>query len=431
MTGMRYKRYLLVLLLVTYAFNNVDRLVLGLVLQDIKLDLNLTDTQLGYLTGLAFALFYSVMGLPIARWADRGNRIVIISITTALWSVMLALSAAASNFIQLMLIRVGVAVGEAGCLAPSQSLLADHFDRAERPRAFALFMLAGPLSVLLAYLVGGWLNEHYGWRMTFVLIGAPGLILSVLTWLTLREPRVAKHTSVLDVVPSASPVADLGTVLRTLWKIRTFRHLVLCFAILLFFSSGIQQWQPAFFMRTHGLKTAELGAWFAAIFASASLIGIYLGGEWASRFAAGNESLQLKVAGGMYCLFGVVSALVYLSPWLWLAFALLFVATLLATAANGPLFAMIQTLVPERMRATAIAALLLVANLIGMGLGPLATGGMSDLFRPWAGEDSLRYALIALSPGYFWCMWHVLRASRTIAHDMQATTACIQPAFAP
>src|SRR5687767_13558141 len=177
-----YKNYLLGLLTLILLFNCVDRLALGLLLQEIKIDLNLSDTQLGFLSGIAFALFYSIMGIPIARWADRGNRTVIISLTTAVWSLMVALCGAAGSFMQLMLIRIGVAIGEAGCVPPAHSLIADYFSRAERPRAVAIYMLGGPLSVIIGNFLAGWLNEFYGWRMTFAILGLPGLVLAALAW---------------------------------------------------------------------------------------------------------------------------------------------------------------------------------------------------------------------------------------------------------
>src|SRR5882762_8997075 len=170
-----YKKYLLVLLLVILAFNYVDRLTLGLLLQDIKVDLSLSDTQLGFLSGISFALFYSVMGIPIARWADRGNRVTIISITTVLWSAAVALCGVAGSFPQLLLIRIGVAVGEAGCIPPAHSLIADYFTRAQRPRAVAMYMLGSTLSMLIGYYLAGWLNAHYGWQTMFKLLAVPGI----------------------------------------------------------------------------------------------------------------------------------------------------------------------------------------------------------------------------------------------------------------
>lgn len=425
-----YKNYLLTVLLVILAFNCVDRLALGIVLQDIKVDLELSDSQLGFLSGIAFALFYSVMGLPIARWADRGNRVTIITITTALWSAAVALCGMAGSFLQLLLIRIGVAVGEAGCIPPAHSLIADHFTRAERPRAVAIYMLGGPLSMMIGYFVAGWLNEFYGWRVTFMLLGLPGLGLAALAWFTVREPRrdkptlnVASQLAATSLGQSKSAALSpaqpkLKEVCVSLGANSTFRHLLLGFSVMYFFGYGISQWQPAFFIRSFGMQTGELGTWFAVIWGGGGLLGTYWGGEWASRLAAHNERLQLKAAAVVYCSFGVISTSIYLSPNPYLAFGAMGLAAVGVTSANGPLFATVQTLVPPRMRAMSIAIIYLFANLIGMGLGPLTAGALSDAFRPWAGEESLRYALLILSPGYLWGAWHVWRASRTVAQDL-------------
>lgn len=411
-----YKRYLLCVLLALLAFNYVDRLALGLLLQDIKTDLHLSDTQLGLLSGIAFALFYSIMGIPLARWADRGNRVTIISLTAAVWSVMVALCGLATSFAQLLLIRVGVAIGEAGCIPPAHSLIADYFTRAERPRALAVYMLGEPASVFIGYLFAGWLNEFYGWRVTFMLLGLPGLALAILAYFTLREPRRAELTRKTAAALASAP--DLREVCCTLWANITFRHLLLSFAVVYFFGAGIGQWQAAFFRRSHGLNTGELGTWFVCIQGLGALIGTYVGGQWASRRAANNEPLQLKAMAIMYSSFGALSAFVYLSPTYPVAFALMAVATIGGATTAGPLFATIQTLVPERMRATSIALIYFFANLIGMGLGPLAAGTLSDLLRPVFGEESLRYALLALCPGYVWAGWHLWRASRTVSRDL-------------
>src|SRR5262245_16277442 len=187
-----YKRYLLVLLTAIMVCNYVDRLALGLLLQDIKVDLELSDTQLGFLTGIAFAVFYAVMGIPIARWADRGNRVTIIWVTSALWSVAAALCGYAANFVQLLLARIAVGVGEAGCMPASQSLISDYFSRSERPRALSIFMLGIPISVVIGYFAAGWFNELYGWRATYIILGLPAVALALVTGLTLREPRLNK-----------------------------------------------------------------------------------------------------------------------------------------------------------------------------------------------------------------------------------------------
>jgi predicted MFS family arabinose efflux permease len=414
-----YQHYLLTVLLLVLAFNYVDRLAFGLVLQDIKLDLGLTDTQLGLLSGIAFALFYSVMGIPLARWADRGNRITLITVTTSLWSAAVALCGIASSFIHLLLIRIGVAVGEAGCIPPAHSLIADHFPRAERPRAVSIYMLGKPLSMVIGYFFAGWLNEIYGWRVTFMLLGVPGLALAALVWLTLREPRRKTPAPRLDTATASSVSQPAMTdVFRTLWSCVTFRHLLVGFSISMFFNYGIGQWQPAFFIRSHGLETGELGTAFALIWGGGGLLGTYLGGALASRYAAGNEQLQLKGAGVMFGLFAITFVLIYLTRNLYVAFVLMGLAAVGSYTINGPFFATMQTLVPARMRGVSIAIIYLFANLIGMGLGPVAAGALSDALRAWAGEESLRYALLALSPGYLWAGWHLWMAGQTVTRDL-------------
>jgi MFS transporter, Spinster family, sphingosine-1-phosphate transporter len=427
MNARSYRRYLLAVLMVILAFNYVDRLALGLLLQDIKADIHITDTQLGVLSGIAFALFYSIMGIPIARWADRGNRASIITVTTALWSIAVALCGTAGTFLQLLVIRVGVAVGEAGCIPPAHSLIADYFTRTERPRAVAIYMLGAPLSMLVGYLVAGWLNELYGWRMTFVLLGLPGVVLALLAWFTLRDPRRSSAgVSVISPIPlsangnASTAEPSMKEVCLTLWSKPTFRHLLLCFSVVSFFGYGLLQWQPAFFVRSYGLQTGELGTWFALITGGGGLLGTYLGGEWASRHAAGNERLQLRGIAVMYCAFGAISACAYVVTDYHVAFALMAVATVGIYSVSGPLFATIQTLVPARMRAMSIAILYLFANLVGMGFGPLAAGALSDAFRPWAGEESLRYALLVLCPGYVWAATHLWLGSRTVVRDLAA-----------
>jgi MFS family permease len=412
-----YRNYLLTGLLVILVCNYVDRLALGLMLQDIKTDLHLTDTQLGFLSGIAFALFYSVMGVPIARWADRGNRTMIIALTAGLWSVAVMLCGAAASFVQLLLIRVFVAVGEAGCTPPAFSLIADYFDRAERPRAAAIYGLGGPLSTIVGFFFAGWLNQLYGWRITFVVLGAPGLLLAALAFLTFRDPRRARGAQ--DSAQSANE-PGLGEVCATLWSSVTFRHLLLCLAVMFFFIYGILQWLPTMMIRSFNLTGGQLGTSLALTFGVAGVLGAYLGGELATRYAPQNERLQLRALGLSISGAGGLSFLAYLSTSSIVVLGLTGLAMLALNTVNGPLFATVQTLVPERMRAVAFSLVYLVANLVGMGLGPLAAGILSDAMQPWAGNESLRYALLILSPGYFWAAWHAWQASRTVARDLAA-----------
>lgn len=425
----RYKNQLLLILALVLAFNYVDRTVLGLTLQSIKADFSLSDTQLGFLTGISFALFYSVMGVPIARWADRGDRTRIIALTTVLWTIATILSGLTRTFWQLVLVRVCTAVGEAGCIPPAHSLIAETFSRPERARAVSRYMLGAPLSGLFGYYLGGWLNELYGWRATFILLGLPGLVVAGLVVLVLREPRRQRTATApapdtgstqAPAVP-ASPPPEFKQVCATLWRNRAFRHLLLCVSINYFFGYGLNFWQPAFFVRSYGLHTGELGTWFTLIFSVGGAIGTWFGGEWASSRARNNEQKQLNRTAVAYAGFGVISSLTYLAPNQYWAFALLAVGALGVTTAAGPMFSVIQTVVPENMRAVAVALIYFCANLIGMGFGPLAAGALSDALYPTFHEDSLRYTLLALSPGYLWCAWHLWRAARLVPNYVSST----------
>jgi MFS transporter, Spinster family, sphingosine-1-phosphate transporter len=422
------KNYLLLLLVAIFAFNNVDRLVLALTLQDIKIDLHLSDTQLGLLSGIAFAFFYAVAGIPIARWADRGNRVVIISLCTALWSVAAALCGFAANFLQLLLIRMAAAVGEAGCVPPSHSLITSYFTRPERPRAFSRYMLAIPIGVIIGWFLGGWLNQFYGWRTTFLLLGLPGLVLAALAWSTVREPRQggqrADSYTLGDSLSSEHEAAGLRLsesnmkdVCMVLWTNVTFRNLLFGYSLSFLFGSGIQQWQATFFIRSFGLNTGELGGWLTLIGGVCGFFGTYLGGELSARHASGNERRQLQAVAIAYCGYGVISIFAFLSHNYHVTFLLMAIAAVLLTAVLGPLFATIQTIVPANMRAVSIAVVYLVANVVG-GLGPVAAGILSDALAPHVGNESLRYALVILWPGYFGGAWYLWRASQTVGRHL-------------
>lgn len=416
----RYRNYLLVVLLVVLAFNSADRLALGIALQNIKGDLHLSDSQLGFLTGLAFTAFYAIAGIPIARWADSGNRAHIVAVTTAVWGVMVALTGRAASFSQLLLIRIGVGVGDAGIAPTANSLIPDYFVRAERPRASAIYNLAVPLTMLLGYLVAGWLNEYLGWRAMFLFLGMPGLALAVVARYTLREPRIdaIRGLPSLGADATASSLHPaLMDVLQTLRANGTYRHLLVCYSVMVFYGAGVQQWQPAFFIRSFGMHTGELGSWLALLTATGSLVCIYAGGEFASRYAADNERLQFRVIAAVCIGIGIDHVGLYLSPNRYVAFFFVGLGTM-AWIINAPLVAALQTLIPSRMRATAMAVVWLFANLIGAGLGPMAAGALSDALRPTYGDQSLRFALLALSPLCVWGAWHMWLASRTVANDL-------------
>jgi MFS family permease len=429
-----YRGYLLAVLLVILMFNTADRIALGLVLQNVKMDLSLSDTQLGFLSGIAFALFYAIMGIPIARWADRGNRVTIISLTIALWSVTVALCGITKTFIQLVLVRIAAGIGEAGCIPPAHSLIADYFSRADRPRAVAIYLQGWNLSVVIGYFLAGWANQVYGWRVMFFLLSLPGAFLAALVWFTIKEPRSgspAWSSSFLARSMGKAPAkrADQGgsvqpaikEVLVTLWGNHSFRQILIGYSLFSFFSYGLLNWQAAFFERSFALKSGVIGTWFAVVYGLFGVAGTYLGGEWASRRAANNERLQLKGIAILNSAFnGVVCALVYFSNNYHTALAWMALSSIGGATITGPLFATIQTLVSARMRAMSIAITFLFVNLIGMGLGPLVVGVLSDALRPLFGDESLRYSLLAMCPGYFWVSWHLWRASKTVCSDVAA-----------
>jgi MFS family permease len=265
-----YKSYVLGALTLVYSLNFLDRGLIVLLLQPIKEDLHLSDTQLGFLTGIAFALFYATLGLPIARWADRGNRVTITSVAISLWGVTVMLCLFVGNFVQLVVARVAAAVGEAGCMPPTYSLVGDYFPKpAERTRAVAIYMLAGPIASLVSFMAGGWLNERYSWRLTFFVMGIPALLVALLVKTTVVEPRTRADRS-------QSPqrqLPRLASVLGTLWAQRSTRHLSMAIILLFTLGYGLGPWYGAFMMRSHAMHTAELGIWLGLIFGVSGFVG--------------------------------------------------------------------------------------------------------------------------------------------------------------
>jgi MFS family permease len=411
-----YRRYVLCTLTLVFTVNFLDRGLIGLLLQSIKGELHLSDTQLGFLTGIAFGLFYAILGLPIARWADRGNRVTIISLSIGLWGLTVMSCLLVSNFIQLVLARVAAGVGEAGCKPPTYSLVGDYFPQpAERSRAMAVYWLASPLSTLVSYVVGGWLNEIYGWRLTFLIIGIPGLALALLCKLTIVEPR-SRERSPRETSPSMPPMTG---VIRTLWLKPSSRHLGLALILLYTIGLGMGPWYAAFMMRSHGMGTAELGVWLGVIFGIAGTAGTLLGGFITARWFNGNERGQMRLSAMMIAMLVPCYVAFLLAPRAGQALAALVPLVIVNTFFFGPTFALLQRLVAANIRATVLAIIMLLANLIGMGIGPQAVGVLSDLLAPVAGSDSLRYAMLAMSFIALWSAAHFWRVGRTVQADLR------------
>lgn len=411
-----YRLYLIFLLATILAFNGLDSTALGLALSDVKGALHLTDSELGFLTGIAFSLFYSTAGIPIGRWADRGDRVAIIAVTTALWGMMVMLVGATRSFAELLMARVGVAVGEAGCIPAAYSLIGDHFAREERPRALATYLIGSSFSVILGYPLAGWLSYHYGWRLMFVCIGMLSMVIAPVAWWTLSEPRRAEHQLRRGSRPGDESPA-IPQVLRVLWRNRTFRYLLASLCVSSIFGSGLAVWQPSFFVRSYGLSAERLGLYFSFAYGMATIIGMYGGGYLACRYAPKNERLQLRIVAFFGAGYGLISALIYLSEDPYVSVALLALAMISAAAGTGPVFAAIQAVIPERMRAISISIIYLFTNLVGGGIGPLLVGAMSDALHPYLGAESLRYALLAMCPGNLIGCWLLWMAARTVVAD--------------
>lgn len=406
-----------------YMINQVDRQLMMVLLEPIKEDLMLSDTQLGLLTGIVFGLFYATLGVPIARWADRGNRVTITSCAIGLWGLTVMGCMFVTNYAQLVIARIAAAVGEAGGKPPMYSLLGDYFVKpAERTRALAIFSTSSSLAALVSLILGGWLNEHYGWRMTFLLMGIPGLVLAVLVKWTLREPRaeIKRAQSASTLQPSA---ASMKTVLLTIWRQHSCRHLCIALILIYMLAMGMAPWFGAFLMRSHGMGTAELGLWLGVIFGVGGTAGSLLGGYVASHWFANDERAQMRT-----CALTVASLMPSFLAFLLVPekqYALMALVPLIIGFQFflGPTYALMQRLVGEDMRATLMAVIMLLANLIGFGVGPLIVGFLSDALRPSLAGESLRYAMLAMSLTALWAGYHFWLVGRSIRSDLLAVAS--------
>jgi MFS family permease len=411
----RARHYALVLLTVVYAFNFIDRQLLAILQESVKLDLGLSDSQLGLLAGFAFALFYASAGIPIARWADHSNRRNIVAAAVFTWSFMTAISGAVQNYTQLLLARIGVGVGEAGGSPPSHSIISDIFPPEKRASAIGFYSTGVNIGILFGFLLGGWINEYFGWRWAFVVVGIPGILLAVLVRFTLREPirgLAEQRATTADDTPF------LG-VLALLWQRRSFRHMALAAALNAFVGYSSASWTASFMIRSYGMSTGELGTWLAIISGVLGAIGVFCGGLVADKLGPRDQRWYMWVP----CLAGIIAipfiALTYIVSGPYWALAMSVIPGLLQNVYLGNTIAMTHGLVGLRMRALASAVLFLILNLIGMGLGPLLVGMLSDYLQPELGQHSLRQAMLYLLPIVMtWSTVHFFLASRSLREDL-------------
>lgn len=359
----------LMLAITTCAF--IDRAILNTVGQAIRDDLKLTDLQLGLLGGAAFSILYGTLGIPVARWAERSDRIRIVSLAVMIWSSMTMLCAMASSFLQLLLMRIGVGVGEAGANAPVQSYLSDLYPPERRGTIIGILGLSVPLGIIIGGIGGAWIAQHYGWRMAFLLVGLPGLALAIVARLTLRDRR--QFVAKADIPP-------LRTVLATLWQSRSFRHMIAGAVVTSFIGQAVLAFGHPFFVRTFGLSYTEAAVYFALVNGASVAGGYMVGGFVVDRFVTRDVRYYGWIPGLMMLLAGPFYIAGFLQRDLLPGVILLAIPGVFSASYYAPVLAVTQNLVSSRMRATAISIVLLAMNIIGLLLGPLAAGALSDFY---------------------------------------------------
>lgn len=401
-----YRYYVLAMLAISYAFSYMDRQIVSILLNDLKTEFSLNDTQLGLLSGLAFALFYSFLAIPIARYADKHNRVRVISIAIGLWSVVTALCGAAQNFIQLFIGRMGVGIGEAGGLSPSHSVISDYFDKKSRPLAISIFSLGTAVGAMAGLVLGGYIAENYGWRWAFVVAGVPGIFFALLFAFTVKEPQRGRFE---EEKPTDDTGESFWETVKDLIGNRPYMGIYIGHLLVIFAAYALNAWLPALFMRSFELGQAEVGRVVGMISLFGGAGGMFAGGALATYFAKFDNRWQIRVP---------VIGLIIAIPAIWYGLQ----QETLTTAAwivgigfffyymqHGPTLAVVQSCVKPTQRAQAASLVFFASNLIGLSLGPLFVGSISDLNAVELGEAAalsvaLQYTMIVAAPAVviFW-----------------------------
>lgn len=430
-----YRTYAVGLLFFVYVFNFIDRQIVTILAEPIKQELMIADWQLGLMTGTAFAIFYCTLGIPIARLAERKNRPWIIGLSLAAWSGFTALCGVAQNFWQLVLARIGVGVGEAGCTPPAHSLIADYTPKEKRASAMAFYSMGNPVGALIGVVAGGLIADAYGWRMAFLLVGLPGIAMAILVIASLIEPRIRRAAATAREASSpASDQSSFGDVLRLLKGKKTFWYMAVAVSIVAFVGYGHAPFGASFFLRVHGDEIAQFAGQFGLgaigfvglalglILGVAAGLGVFLGGIIADRYGARDLRAYMGIPAVAILASVPVYTIALLMPTFLPILPLLALNSVLVSLWQGPVYATVQNIAPVHMRATAASIFLFIANLIGLGLGPLAVGFASDILAGPFGMGSaegVRWALIGsqfLAIPAFICFW---LARRTIREEME------------
>jgi len=417
-----YTYYVLALLTICYVANTVDRSqVLAASLQAIKREFNATDAQLGMLSGLPFALFYSFLGIPIAAWADRSSRRNVLAWAVALWSAATAMCGAAVNFGMLFGARVFTAIGEAGGSPPSHSLISDYFPKRTRATAFSVYALAVPIGTAVGAAIGGWGTQHLGWRQTFYLVGLPGIALALLVRATVIEPPRG-YADFGGHAPAKAKTPGLREVCTYMFRRPSFVHLSLASGLHSVVWYGAGAFNNPFFQRSHGMTVSQAGYWIS-LFSIVGGLGTFMGGSLADWLSRGRNDrrwyLWVPAIGTFLCV--PLQFFAYLSPDRSVVLPAFAAMTFMASVFFGPSFAMTQAISPLRMRSVATSLLLLVQTVIGQGIGPWLTGYVSDTLHASRGAASLRYSLVLVGLVNVWAALHYFVGARSLRQDLEGT----------
>jgi len=412
--------YVLAVLFIVYVFNFMDRQVLSIVLEDIKQDIELSDSYMGFLAGFAFSFMYTFAGIPIARYADRASRRNVITVGLLVWTSFTAATGLVASFWQLFAARIGVGIGEAAGSPPSHSLISDYFPVERRATALSIYGMGVYIGIAAAMIFGGYIAENFGWRTVYKTIGLAGIPLAALVWFTVRElPRGFSDRSEGEPTEVA-PQPPLVEALMAILRIRSLMLIIAGTAVQSLAGYGIMVWGAPFMIRVHEMSRVDVGLALGLIFGVAGCAGVYVGGRLSDHFGQRDETWYMKLPAVQAAL-GIpflVGFLLAPSPALSLAcFAPFY---FIANMYIGPMFAMTQGLVPPSMRATASAINLFIVNLVGLGLGPWLMGYLNDALAPQYGDISIRYSLLSVglvggsAVVFFWL------ASQSLPRDLAA-----------
>jgi len=411
-----YRAYALALLTCVYVFNYIDRKIIFIVQEPIKLEFGLSDTQLGLLTGFMFMVFYVAFGIPFARWADKGVRRSVIAVALGAWSVMTVLCGMAQTYTHLLLARIGVAVGEAGSSPPSHSMISDIFPLKQRGTAMSIYTTGVYLGVLVGFAGGGWIGQHFGWRTAFLVVGAPGILLAILVRLTLIEPR----RGMADKLRQVEDAPALTEVLKMLWSRHSFRYMVAASTMSAFFTNNLIGWMPSFLMRSHEMSISETGLWLALILGVVGGIGALSGGFLGDRLGDRDRRWYVYVPALALVIALPFTLYTFVTQDQSVSLLSYCVPVLVSGMYAGPVIAMTHAMVTSRARAMSSAVFFFIQNMIGLGLGPVFVGWLSDQLVPAYGQESLRYALLfALTFATVLAVTFYLLASRHLRSDLE------------